>query len=116
MDIATKETTSHEITNPGTETGARQNEQLSLARTDGQDEGLMMVVRRGDEEDRGRLVIFHDILNEWVKCGANQNRGESATYQSVNGYNQGAPDLGGENGDTYDADSDKTVTCEYDPL
>ncbi|KAL4306627.1 hypothetical protein AHAS_Ahas16G0197200 [Arachis hypogaea] len=101
------------INKPTSGTGVGPSRQLDSPNMDNQDDGLMMVVHRGEEEDKGRLVISSDILNEWNKCSANQNHGKSATYHSVNDCNQGIVVSDGENGASNEADSAKTVTCEY---
>ncbi|KAL1336708.1 hypothetical protein AAHE18_10G081600 [Arachis hypogaea] len=111
-DIMDNEVTNCE-TNPRPAKDACQRRQPCPSKAEGKDEELMTVVQRGVDEDKDRLVISDNILNEWNKCSTNHNRDKIVTHLFVNGNNQGGCDFGGETGASDEADSDRTVTYVY---
>ncbi|KAL4286559.1 hypothetical protein AHAS_Ahas19G0098300 [Arachis hypogaea] len=74
------------------------------------DEELGMMGPQGEDDDKGKIVIADEILNEWINEDGYRNYGEIITYHADRGKNHGAPNYDGTNAQSSEADSERTVT------
>ncbi|KAL4293720.1 hypothetical protein AHAS_Ahas18G0156300 [Arachis hypogaea] len=83
---------------------------------DDHEEEMLLLVTRGEEEDKGRLGIQHNFLNEWTDDNNYHNCLKIVTDQVITGDNQGKADLRGGTVTGEEAGSERTVTCVLNGL